>query len=319
MKESRLFILAKFKMKKGKLRFKIQNLGLFTITIVFMLSLFAGSKANAAELFFNSKVQKLGIGQEFRVDLFLNTENDELNAVEGNIVFPDELTELKEIRDGNSIISFWVERPKVVEKGKIVFSGIIPGGYKETKGLLFSAVFFAKKDGEGGVAIHEIQALKNDGLGTPASVKVSDFLFSITAYPGVVPQESAKVKDSNPPEKFKPEISQVKDVFDGKYFLVFATQDKGSGIDHYEVREGLWNGFVTAESPYLLQNQKLDKKIFVKAVDKADNKRTEILYPPNFRPWYKNYWILGILIIIGLAIAGVILRTILWQKFIKSR
>lgn len=60
-------------------------------------------------------------------------------------------------------------------------------------------------------------------------------------------------------------------IFDGKYFLVFATQDKGSGISHYEVCEGGKRKCAIAESPYLLQNQKLNQKIFVKAVDKNGN------------------------------------------------
>lgn len=66
-------------------------------------------------------------------------------------------------------------------------------------------------------------------------------------------------------------------------------------IDPYEVREGLWGKFVITQSPYPLQNQKLDEKIFVKAVDKNGNARVELLYPQNFHPWYKTSQILGIL------------------------
>jgi len=73
---------------------------------------------------------------------------------------------------------------------------------------------------------------------------------------------------------------------DGKYFLVFSTQDKGSGVDHYEVREGRFGGFSEVSSPYILKYQSLDKKIFVKAIDKFGNeikklksiKRNNILF-----------------------------------------
>ena len=62
-------------------------------------------------------------------------------------------------------------------------------------------------------------------------------------------------------------------IFDGKYFLVFATQDKGSGIDHYEVSEDNGASFIPAVSPYLLKNQSLDTKIIVKAFDKKGNEK----------------------------------------------
>ena len=103
-------------------------------------------------------------------------------------------------------------------------------------------------------------------------------------------------KDTDSPESFKPIITQSPDVFNGKYFLVFVTQDKGSGIDHYEVSEG-GGKFMVAASPYLLKNQKLNKKITVMAIDKSGNKRTVIVSSENAIPWYKNYLILVILII----------------------
>ena len=54
---------------------------------------------------------------------------------------------------------------------------------------------------------------------------------------------------------------------------------------------------MVAASPYLLKNQKLNKKITVMAIDKSGNKRTVIVSSENAIPWYKNYLILVILII----------------------
>jgi len=87
------------------------------------------------------------------------------------------------------------------------------------------------------MAIRESRALINDGLGTPASVKVFDFSFSLSAQPKIVTPEPVKIQDSDPPEKFQPEIAQGQEIFDGKNFLAFAAKDKGSGIARYEVRE----------------------------------------------------------------------------------
>ena len=85
-------------------------------------------------------------------------------------------------------------------------------------------------------------------------------------------------------------------IFGGKHFLVFATQDKGSGIDHYEVREVWWGWFRIAESPYLLQNQRLDTKITLKAIDKNGNERTSTVKAVYSMKWYEHYSLWGIIV-----------------------
>jgi hypothetical protein len=306
-------------MQKSKLQLKIQNFTLFAVIFVFLFLLLNGSEANAAELFFEAKNREFTQGEEFLASIFLNSLEESINAAEGRVLFSENLLEVKEIRDGNSIINFWIERPRIEQAGAIGFSGIIPGGYQETKGLVFSVVFQAKANGSGAIEIQDAKVLLNDGEGTSASVKLSPFQFSISQEEPATPPMVETVKDTNPPEDFEPEIASDSNIFDGKYFLVFATQDKGSGIDHYEVCEGSKRKCMIAESPYLLQNQKLDQQIFVKAVDKSGNERAVMLPPQKPLPWYKNYFVLAILIIIGLMVIGVILRKILWQKFIKSR
>ena len=261
----------------------------------------------AAELRVEIKNREISVGEQFKVDVVLNAKGEELNAIEGSILFPDNLISLKEIRDGNSIINFWIERPKITNERKIDFSGIIPGGYKEANGFLFSAIFVAKSEGQGIIEFRNFRALKNDGLGTSASLAASSFQFLVSKQVPVSQIPTSEIKDSDPPEKFGSEIASDPTLFDGKWFLVFATQDKGSGIDHYEVRENFWGGFVIAKSPYILQNQNVDKKIYVKATDKAGNERIEAFYPVHYRPWYQNYRIIAILMIVAV-IVSVILK-----------
>jgi len=282
-----------------------------------MLS-FAAVPVFAANIFFNAKSQSFAQGEEFLVQVFLNTEGESVNAIEGRVVFPADLLEAREIREGNSSISFWIEKARILQPGVVTFSGITPGGLSGLKEFLFSVVFRSKKEGRGAIQTDALRILRNDGKGTPVIVKVSPLQFSISQKFSPISPMIESIKDTEPPEGFKPTIESDPSIFDGKYFFVFATQDKGSGIDRYEVREGFWGGFHIAESPYLLQSQKLDKKIFVKAVDKNGNERIEILYPPHWYPWYENYWIFGILIIGALAIFYIV-RKILWQKSAKSR
>ena len=289
---------------------KIKN-HITTLFAIFAM-FFVAVPVFAADLFFEPQKQSVAQGQEFLVSVFLDTKGESINALEGAVRFPSESLELKEIRDGNSIITFWIERAKATGPGAIAFSGITPGGFQGGKEFLFSLVLRAKaKKGSGSIELRDIKVLLNDGNGTQATVATAPFRFSVSNPPagGGAGAEALiePIADTEPPENFVPEIAHDENIFDGKYFLIFATQDKGSGIDRYEIREGAKDVFRVAESPSLLQNQELDKKIFVKAVDKAGNERIAVLYPPNYRPWYQNYWLIGILIVVIL-ILGIILR-----------
>lgn len=298
---------------KMKIRVKI-----FFASSLVACCLFFAAAVNAADLFFEAKSQEFAQGEEFIVNILLNTEGESINAIEGKIVFPDKLLEAKEIRDGNSIINFWIKQPDTSQYGVVNFSGIIPGGYNEAKGFIFSIVFQVKAEGSGAVEISDAGILLNNGKGTPANVKISPFRFSISKENLGVLSEIQTTKDLAPPENFKPEISNSPDLFNGKWFLAFATQDKGSGIAYYKVCEGSKTKCVIAESPYVLQNQNLDQVIFVKAVDRNGNERIEDFYPAYWHPWYKNYWIFGILIMGGIFIFYIFIKDI-WKKFIKSR
>ena len=284
----------------------------------------------AAELNLISQTQEINTDQQFQVDLILNTEGEQINAVEGKIVFPEDLLEVKEIRDGNSIINFWIERPWILRQtdakperktdADIVFSGIVPGGYNGSQGLILSIIFLAKKGGSGLIEIQNAKTLLNDGKGTEAQLKIFNFQFSIFKESPISQTPILEIQDTEPPEDFQSEISRDPAIFDGKWFLVFATQDKGSGVDHYEIRETKRKieheteaNWVIAESPYLLKDQKLQSYIYVKAVDKAGNERIIIVPPRNPLKWYEKFenWVIIILLAV---LVFYILRKILWQK-----
>ena len=279
--------------------------------------------AKAAELNLSAPAKEVGIGQQFQVDLILDTEGESINALEGKIIFPADRLELREIRDGNSIINFWVERPRD-QNGAIIFSGITPGGFNGESGLILALTFQAKKGGEGKIELLETRALKNDGAGSPVNISTQSLNFRVKEES--LPLEEAivvKVRDYEPPESFIPEVARDESMFDNKWFLVFATQDKSSGIDHYEVKEqrkmrilgwpaplrdarpgefGLWKKWKQAESPYVLADQELKSYIFVKAIDKDGNERVAVRPPQKSLSWYENYLIYVIIIIVISAI-----------------
>lgn len=254
----------------------------------------------------------IGVNQEFSVNLMVDNEKDTINAIEGYLYFPSDLLSLEKISDGGSIISFWVERPLIGEKNQVRFSGIIPGGYDGGNGLVFKIFFKTKKEGTGNIYINNAKILLNDGKGTEANVSLVNFPIYITYGMSSFVQEN--IKDIDPPEVFTPMITRDKNIFYGKYFVVFETQDKGAGIDHYEVSED-GKSFVVAENPYLLRNQNLVGDILIKAVDKNGNERIASVSSLEQKNIYKNFLIYGIILEILLSIF-LIIR--LWKKKTKK-
>ena len=101
--------------------------------------------------------------------------------------------------------------------------------------------------------------------------------------------------------------------------MVFATQDKKSGVDHYEVAEDKTNVGVEynklnwhrAGSPYLLSDQSLGNFVYVKAVDNRGNERVAMLSSAPIKKGYKIYLFWGI---IGLSLIWLLLRRKIWRK-----
>lgn len=261
---------------------------IISLMVFFMFS----NELFGAEVFFESENNKFTIGEDFLVNFYLDAEGESVNAVSGKIVFDQNILEVKEIRDGNSPINFWIQKPIEDQEG-VVFSGITPGGLSLDKNLVFGIVFSPKKSGNGTINLEEIEILKNDGNGNRAQVKITPLNFSVRDGAGL--SNFPKIIDEEPPEDFRPDIGKDPEIFGGQYFLVFVTQDKGSGIDHYEIREGFWGKYERAESPYLIKDQSLNKKIYVKAVDKALNER--VVSFRSGKLWYQQYFILGIILV----------------------
>lgn len=288
---------------------------IFSLRLLFLLSIILNSlflipSVRAAEMFFVSSDQKPAVGELFKADLFINTEEENINAMAGKVVFSGDLLELKEIRDGNSIVNLWIDRPMVGEP--VSFSGITPGGYKGANGLLFSLIFRALKPGPVSIKVTEGQALLNDGKGTAAKLSARALSLQAVAESDGEQADYA-ITDKTPPESFVPEISRDNDIEGGKWFVVFATQDKESGVDHYEAQEKKNNkpdnNWQTVASPYVLQDQTLQSYVYIKAIDKAGNTTLAVVNPKKLPFSYAKFLIYGIILIVA-TIFGIRL----WRK-----
>jgi hypothetical protein len=254
----------------------------------------------AAHFFIETSKRGFVEGEDLAVVISLDTENQSINAVEGKLLYPEDILKLTEIRDGNSGINFWIEKPQVSTPGTVIFSGITPAGFIQSKAFIYTVIFRVKKDGEGEIRLDDLGVLKNDGVGTAVPVQAPPFAFSVSDEYNSNTSVIGAVEDQEPPEDFRPEVAQDPDLFDGKSTLLFATQDKGSGIQYYEIREGSWGSFHKAESPYLIHNQSLTEDLYVRAVDRSNNKRVAVLLATHERSGYPKWIILCILILVCL-------------------
>ncbi len=284
---------------------KSKKIKIFLFCLIGAASLSISQIALGAEMSLLSSSSSFALNEEVEIYLFLNTQGENINALEGTIDYPLNLSLIK-IKEGDSIVSFWVKKPE--EKNRIIrFAGIIPGGFQGRKGKILSLIFRPKEKGKGTIQIKTAKVLLNDGKGTETKTSIKNLQFTVEKNNKKFFSSSRKIKqkDLHPPEPFKPIITRSPNLFQNKYFLVFVTQDKESGIDHYEVCEGnqdcQW-----ATSPYLLKNQKLNQKIIVKAIDKEGNIRTALI-PPLKSPQKRISKIYFLLIPIIIIIGGLIL------------
>ncbi len=314
----------------GDMKCKIKNVKLKMFFLWLCVVALAPIRADAARLYIEVREKTLARGQLAHADVWLDPEGALVNAVEGGVLFEKEKFALKDISSADSIVNFWVEQPREVSQGEVFFSGIIPGGFSGVlspyyegarAGKVLSLALRAKESGSAMITLQNPKALLNDGNGTAVSVQESSVQLVISPQGAGGEFVAPVLEDRDIPESFSPMVAQDASLFNGKWFMAFSTKDKGSGIDRYEVREDFPQGDIRrffsgknqwkrVESPYALYDQARRSNVLIKAIDRHGNERIATVLPIATLPWYKDYRISGILLIVVLA---------LWMKRLRAR
>lgn len=295
-----------------------------SIIILFVAigTLFVGIRGvSAATLFLDLPTEKLYTGDSFKVDVRMESNDVAVNAVQARIDFPPEMLEVVSLSKVNSVLVYWPEEPTFDNAmGEMSFIGGLPTpGFQNVDGLVGTVVLRAKKDGDAslGFAVDKSLALINDGRGSKAELNfVAGKLAILDPPESYVPKFIVPIVDDIPPEAFTPRIGRSDKIFENRYFVAFQTQDRESGISHYEIMEiknkqaGPWKG---AKSPHALENQKGRVRVLVKAVDLVGNEtigEAEINIGLGV-----NYWLVLIAVMVGV---GVIIYLVV-KKIIRKR
>ncbi|MDQ3075961.1 MAG: cohesin domain-containing protein [bacterium] len=137
--------------------------------------------AAGASLFLNNPPKIVEEGSTVIVDVKVNSGGEVINAISGVLSFPQNILSVNSISKGNSLISLWIEEPKV-GSGQISFEGVILNpGYAGASGQIFRIIFNAKKTGLVTLNFKEGSILANDGLGSNLLTGFGSTKFTIIA------------------------------------------------------------------------------------------------------------------------------------------
>lgn len=302
----------------------IKKISFIGILAVF---LFLGYNAQASEVF-SEPTSYIENGQKFyQIKVFLNTDGESVNALKGEMLYSPEELNFQKITDGSSVVNFWLKKPQKSADGKIIFSGGMPGGYNGEKGFIFSAIFSPKNDSPVNqieVSFQNLKVYLNDGKGTEKNL--ADFQSALDtnkAMPVVAPV------DSKPPEVFAPYVTRDPNLANGQWVVILNAQDKGEGIDHYEIFESSkkydpkkilndhsinWKPVADSKA-YILEDQNLGSYVYAEAIDKSGNKRIAVVIPAiNKKTSLFNYKIIFVIIILSVIALIVLLEIFFFRK-----
>ena len=294
-----------------------RSLGVFYVA--FGVGLFLSSvlifvqPVEAASLYIDPPTTTLYRGDAIKLSVRLDIDEASgecVNAVDGVLTYGPGV-EPVDVSIGNSIFNIWVEKPTINrEDNTITFAGGIPNGYcgridgdPRLTNVLAEVIFrspgFSIGSADGGDETYvsfapESTAYLNDGRGTKAPITTYGAKFTLEKRPSSTlstPWKDEIEADVIPPQKFSIELNKDSLAFSQKYFIVFNTTDKETGIDQYQVIEepilqldsftwGRANApWIVVKSPYVLKDQTLNSVIRIKAIDKAGNEYVATYIP----------------------------------------
>lgn len=305
------------------------------------VALFGPFVASAAQIYLDPATGKYPPGVTFAVDVRLDNQNQCVNAAEVDLSYPKDQLQAVAASDGDSILSLWVKPPTIYsDYGLVSFAGGLPGGYcgrvagDTTLSNKLATIYFRFPTSTAAVSgtipqaaqlsfLSGTAAILNDGEGTPAKLTTAGASYTQILKGKYAPLDvwqNAITNDTTPPESFAIDVYRDPSLFDDRWFAVFSTVDKQTGIDHYDIAEvpfanldtpeNQWN-WTRAISPYLVKDQSLGSMVAVRAVDVAGNTRVEHYLPPRAPQLRKQqFGIVSYLAIIGV-VAFTLLQVIL--------
>ncbi|MBP6931170.1 MAG: hypothetical protein KBD48_03660 [Candidatus Pacebacteria bacterium] len=279
------------------------------ILFLFILVVIPLYEVSAANLYIKPSSNSVGLGEQFYVDIMLDTEGESYNGIEGSFSFSPDTTFFVRYEDGKSMFNTWIQKP-VLEGGKISFSGIAPNGFSgvidpfnpqsKLPGIVLRMIFNGIKPGDLDFSTSKFYITKNDGSGTMEELAPKIYSVKLQNVDNYFVFTN-KV-DSNPQVEF--EVVKDPNLLNNRYALVFKATDKDTGIKSVMVKEGN-REWKEINSPYLLEDQNRRSLISIRATSYAGSTIIASIdpLPPSPLSIYIKYSIYLIVLIFALFIA----------------
>jgi hypothetical protein len=289
----------------------------YTFSLIIVFGISYTSVFAVTTLYTIPSQQQLSINKEMIVTIAIDTD-EAINTLDLSLTIPAQF-EVSRITDAGSIINLWVEKPSFNAQNRTVtLSGLVPGGYTGKGATVALITLKATTIGAGKIAFdaQKSSVLLHDGFGTKlTSVAYTSSSLSAVEDNGEV---TPVIEDTESPERFTPIVTRDPLLYEGKWVLLFQTQDKNSGLQKYQVQESVKKtpdpeGWVDAQSPYVLKDQSRGKIVFVKAIDYQGNERVEMIARGQ------NKILLGIVITLCIILCLILIRNVYYRYGKKSQ
>lgn len=236
-------------------------LALFIIIIAFCFKTYSANAAGAS-LYLSPNSGTFYVGSIFNVSIFLDTGNNNVNAVYANLKFDPQKIQIASPTAGKSFISVWISQPTYSNKdGSASFLGGNPSpGVNTSAGLVSTITFRIVAPGETTITFStSSQVLLDDGKGTDIlnSRGRGTYTLSVPPPEGPVvfspthPDQNKWYKNNNPTFSWDKEAG----VTDFSYDLNQDSQGvpdnisegSTSSVSYSDIAGGIWYFHVKAE------------------------------------------------------------------------
>lgn len=153
---------------------------IFFIAVSLFFFIATSFVSNASTLFFMPQNAEYQESETFIKTFQIDTNDQEVNAIESKINFDQNILEAVDVITGDSVIKLWTKKPLISNsEGSIEFGGGVPGGHKGS-GVILKIIFKAKKTGDFTLNLSEIKVLLNNGEATEDELLFLDNNYKIT-------------------------------------------------------------------------------------------------------------------------------------------
>ncbi len=137
--------------------------------------------ANAADLLLGPAATTAGINQTFDVHVHIDSGGTSINAAQGTIVYPDNLSVVS-IDTTDSVFNFWLQEPTVSASAhRISFIGGTPSGVSGSALQVFTVTFKGTAIGAGDISFVDGAVTASDGTGANIVGNMAGVHFSIAS------------------------------------------------------------------------------------------------------------------------------------------